>query len=362
MLKAEFSSHILGGFEMTTENAHQIFQAVVKKLEGGYSELTHYVPCSVVAERSYETFAIGPVTFVLRDLFFKQNEAAIRQELDRFGDGSIGESLLAQTRVFYSDFQWIASITVPPCDREISARRARAGIQKALDVFKLIVGSERAGHVKQGHDVRVASRHVELVSSRTEAFSLRFGTTGQDAITNKEWFAQVTGGPAWRFLEAVLWNYWKSWGIVDEIQLRFLDALSWHSDAISETDLGSRIIKFWVAIERLLSASPGDKITTRAAVLTTDETEDFLRHSKELEKLYQKRSAIVHGSANRANESWYQQAAKASEAASQTALYQYLYAIPRVHASRGLTPREKLTGFLRWLDAIAKQHRKQHRE
>jgi len=43
---------------------------------------------------------------------------------------------------------------------------------------------------------------------------------------------------AWLFLQSVLVNYRNAWDDLDEIQTRFIDALSWHSDAIFRT--GSR--------------------------------------------------------------------------------------------------------------------------
>jgi hypothetical protein len=360
-LKRELSTLILGGFELTAENAHEVFNSALRKLEVEYSELTYYIPCSVVAERSYASFFIGPVAFVLRDQFFKQNEAAVGEAVAKFGSAEICEKMLARTHSFYSDFQWIASIAVPPCDPEISRRRAHAAIQKALDVFKLLVGGERGSHVKQGYDLTTPSEYAELVSASFGSFSLRFGGKLQDAVTNDQWYEQVIAGPAWPLLQSVLSNYWKAWRGLDEIQTRFLDALSWHSDAISEPDLGAKIVKFWTAIERILSVGAGSGISTRAAVLASDSVEEFERQSRGLGVLYQRRSAVVHGGANRASESWYVESARASEEASRNALFQYLYAIPQVRAYPESNDRKKLGAWLNVLDTIAKQFRTQAR-
>ncbi len=357
-LKAECSLLVLGGLEITVENAHEVFDSALRKLEEGYLELTYYVPCSVVAERSYPCFNIGPVCFVLRDNFFSANEASIQNAVAEFGTPQINEKVFADLRSFYSGFQWVASITVPRCDPETSRRRAHDGIQKALDVFKLVVGSQRASHVKQAYDLTIPSDYSELISSSPGSFSLRFGGKLQDAITNDRWYEQMTASPAWPFLESVLSNYWNTWRGLDEIQTRFLDGLSWHSDAISEQDRGARIVKFWTSIERLLSISPGSNISARAAVLASDGPEDFGRQAKELELLYQRRSAIVHGGASRASESWYAEASHASEGASRIVLFQYLYDIPQIHALRQPTDRKKLGLWLRELDSTARQYRR----
>jgi hypothetical protein len=75
-LKGELSSMILGGFVPSVEDAHEVFSSALRKLEGEYVELTYHVPCSVVAERTYPKFTIGPATFLLREQFFKEHEPA----------------------------------------------------------------------------------------------------------------------------------------------------------------------------------------------------------------------------------------------------------------------------------------------
>ena len=335
---------LLGGLVPSVEDAHEVFSSAVRKLEDTYVELTYHVPCSVVAERSYAKFTIGPVTFVLRDQFFEQNQPAIQQAAAEFQNPRAIELILAQTRAFYSDFQWIASITIPRCDSDVSLRRAHAGIQKALDIFKLLVGSQRAGQVKQAYDFTAPSKYVELVSSPAGSFSLRSGSTSQDAILNDHWYEQVTAAPAWPLLEAVLADYCNAWDDLDDIQTRFLDALSWHSDAISEQDPGAKILKFWTSIERTLRASPGD-IDTRAATLSSNTIEEFAKHSERLEEAYRKRrNEVVHGNANRTSESWYAEAVTASEEASTSVLFQYLYAIPQIRAHHGPTDRKETPG------------------
>ena len=83
-------------------------------------------------------------------------------------------------------------------------------MQRALDVFKLIVGGERAAHVKQGHDSRIPEAYAELVSKASGKFLIHLG-------------------------------WWSTWDHADEIEVRFLDALAWHSDAISERDAGAKM-------------------------------------------------------------------------------------------------------------------------
>jgi hypothetical protein len=291
------------------------------------------------------------VTFQLRDQFFKQNESAIRQSAAGFKDPQITEVLLARAHHFYSEFQWIASITVPRCDSEVSRRRAHGGIQKAFDIFKLLVGSQRASDVKRAHDLTTPSQYVELVSYSSGTFSLQYGGKLPDAVLNDCW---------WPLLQAVLVKYCKAWDNLDEIQTRLMDALSWHSDAISEQDSGAKIIKFWTAIERILSTSHGH-IESRAAVLSSATFEEFVERSKGLSVAYRGRNDVIHGNANRSEESRYVEAVAASEEASKNALFQYLFAIPQIRAHQGSTDRKKLRAWLKTLDGVAEQYRRQLR-
>ena len=82
-LKDEFSSLLVAAFNLSAENAHVAFSSAIRKLEDGYLELTYYVPCSVVAERSPVSFTVGPVTFLLRDQFLKQHEGGDTEKCGR---------------------------------------------------------------------------------------------------------------------------------------------------------------------------------------------------------------------------------------------------------------------------------------
>ena len=125
-LKAELSSMFVSGLVPGVEDAHEVFSSAVRKLEAEYVELTYHVPCLVVAERTYAEFTIGPVRFQLRDLFWDRNESSIQQSAADFNNPQVRDLLAARTQAFYSKFQWIASITIPPCDSEVSRHRAHA--------------------------------------------------------------------------------------------------------------------------------------------------------------------------------------------------------------------------------------------
>ena len=353
-LQEEFVSRLIAKADINPQNAHSVFEAAVEKAEAAYEALTFYVPCSVVAHRVCDRFSIGPVTFVLRESFLQEHETAIRGSATT-ENLTFTDSLLKRTNTFYTEFQWIACIAVPACDRQIAKKRALAGVQKALDVFKLIVGGERAAHVKQGYDSRIPEAHAELVSKASGEFSILLGGKMQDAVVNDDWYAQVTSAPFWPFVQSVLFNWWNNWDETDEIEVRFLDALAWHSDAISEQDAGAKIVKFWTAIERILSAVRGS-IAPRAAVLCA-EPGAFLAMERQFSGLYQKRSDVVHGGSNRSDEAWYAEASHASEEAAKGVLFRYLYYMPTIRSNRMPTTKKKLQSWINGLDNLAERER-----
>jgi hypothetical protein len=357
-LKDELSTSVLNGFVPTDENSHTIFSIAIEKLKSEYKEVTHYIPCSLVSQRRTENFNIGPVSFQLRERFIKDNGHRIVTLEVESKNAEFAQNLRTRLYSFFGDCQWVASITIPACDEKVSRRRAHSVLQKALDVFKLFVGSARASDVKQAYDLRTPSDYVDL-SSSSGTFFFVIGGRSHDAILNDEWYEQVVTQPALPIITRILWNYCARRSDSDELQARFLDGISWHSDAISEQDSGARIVKFWIAIERILGSSREANLCSRAAVLISDNPADFRKRAQDLSTAYQRRSAVVHGSANRANESWYETAMRISEEASSVVLFQYLFSIDGIDKHPASTARKKLSAWLKHLDQIASAYRNQ---
>jgi hypothetical protein len=278
--------------DTTQENAHEIFEHVVRAVEEEYKELTHYVPCSVVAHKKPERFTIGPVGFVLREMFMRENESALRAALT---SSPASGWQFRELESFFSRFQWVAFVRILACDESISTVQARRVVQRALDLFKLFIGSERAANVKQGYDLSIPGTSSTLVSSEPGAFSLTHSRRLRDAIVIDDWYSQLSGVQQWRTAEGIVSASWQNWDNVGEPFQRFLDSLSWHGDAIAEPDAQARILKFWTAIERVVSLKNGDPVTRRAAVMSVADLADFAKRFQQCQKLYSIRSNILHG-------------------------------------------------------------------
>jgi hypothetical protein len=196
-LKSEFMARLLDAERMITdENAGEIFEHVIAALDSGYRTLTHYIPCSVVAEDQPNRFSIGPITFVLQRVFLQEHETALRQSRNQHN-----QFLLPKMLEFFAEFRWVAIVTVEPCHPLVSEERSRRTIQRGLDLFKLMVGSGRASRVRQAYDVNLPDRTSHLLSDAT-SFSMSSRGKARDAVVADGWFEFFSASPYWRWAES----------------------------------------------------------------------------------------------------------------------------------------------------------------
>jgi hypothetical protein len=285
-LKREFIQRLLGSPDSIREdNAHDLFDFIFRALCAENEQLEHFVPCSVVAHRIPAGFSIGPVSFVLKEDFFRQHNSTLKAKDELF---------FSRFKDFFLQFRWVASVKVPACNRAISTLRARIAVQNALDLFKLFAGFERASRVRQGYSFGGPEHMAELVRN-SEEFSILHGSRLQDAVVADDWYSHFSQHEAWKITEKIIETSLNNWDELPELQQRFLDALTWHGEAISEPIARSRLVKFWAAIERVVSTRSSDNVTKKAALLHARIPEEFDAKFTICQRLYSIRSSIVHG-------------------------------------------------------------------
>jgi hypothetical protein len=317
-LKCEFMNRLDRG-PINDENAHTLFESALKHLGSQYMPMTHFVPCCIVLHRHPERFRIGPVEFLRRELFMKQNELALRGDSPpKVGFG------FEEMEKFFSHFQWVASVDVAACDKRISQRRARNVIQMGLDLFKLFIGSGRASLIRQAYDLASPAETAHLVRPLGENFSISINRKMQEAVVVEDWYDIVSRSRPWGIAESLISDSFASITDPSEPHQRFFDALAWHGEAVSEQPVQSKVLKFWIGIERVVSLRHNDKITRKAALLTSRESKDFPDRLWECDRLYGKRSALMHGSIKRDSES-FQRIGFEVEKLSAAVLFSYLY-------------------------------------
>jgi hypothetical protein len=298
-LKVKFVSWQTSSLELSAERAHRLFEDAIAEVEAEHTALTHFLPCSLVAHHEPNRFRIGPVTFVLSSLFLSENETRIRQSEARGLQTGLAYEELAK---FFSRFTWVASIEIAACAPDVSEKRARRIVQMALDLFKLCIGRARASDVRQGHDHNLPKETATLVLRQPEGFDLSWSRKMFDAVINDAWHLQISQIPFWKSAELVIEEYARNWEDMAEPYERFFDGLTWHGEAVSDPEPQSRLIKFWMAIERIVSLRANDDITCKAALLASKTSSDFAQQSKKVQQLYSRRSSVIHGSARRSRD------------------------------------------------------------
>src|SRR2546426_4398244 len=254
-LKSEFMSERTEDPPLTEDNAHEVFDTAIAKVETEFRQLTHFVPCSIVIHQEPSRFKIGPVEFVLRDLFFKENEAALLRSQESATGFEWGHEEL---RKFFNRFFWVASVTIDAADKKISRDRARKAIQMALDVLKLFIGTARAAGIRQGYDHGMPTETASLVSVEAGTFSLSLRRGRHDAVLMDHWYDGISRSEPWQLAESVVTAFLTRWDDLPEPHQRFMDGLRWHGEGVSDPEPQSRLVKFWVAIERVVSLRSRD--------------------------------------------------------------------------------------------------------
>jgi hypothetical protein len=336
--------------ETTDENAHALFEEVLRVAQAEHRELTHYIPCFLVAQRTPERFSIGPVSFMVQEAFMRDNESALHAAL---APGPTSDLHFGFLESFLKTFGWVASVRVPACDEAVSRVLARRVVQRVLDLVKLFVGAQRASNVRQGYDESIPGATSTLVSPEPGKFLISHSRKLREAVVPEDWYCQATDVKEWGIAEDIISAAWRNWDEVSEPFRRFLDALSWHGEAVVERDAQARILKFWTAIERVVSVKSGDPVTRRAAILSVRDVREFDKRFLECQRLYANRSDIVHGTeAYRTARS--PRVALHTEELSQWVLINYLRMVRNLESRVPLT-RQALTKALQLLDGISKR-------
>jgi hypothetical protein len=302
-----------------------LFNAAVTSVQTTHREIIHLIPCAVVAHRKTQRFSIGPVVFYWQESFWKDAEPEIRKRLP--DSPEIAETFLSRIREFYGSYWWVAEVCVPPCNENISSVRATRIVQKCLDLLKLRIGSGRAARIHQAYDTALPhdQSHLRKID---DLFHISVGGGRMhDAVLNDDWFTQISADPMWKVAESVIQAYWNGWDQSgNEFQQRFIDGMSWHSDAVSDSDITAQIVKYWTAIERVASLKANDSFKKKAAILLSDTAEEYAEATERVRRLYRQRSEIVHGSARRGDPEL-ERCARESEEVSQKILFRYLWLI-----------------------------------
>lgn len=280
----------------------RMLSKAVKETQENHKMITHYIPCVITRQGEPSEFKIGPVRFLTTKKFFKDFGSKIEDDCASYG---IKESrIINKIYDYYKAYIWIAEVTVQPCDNKISEKRALHVVQGSLDVLKLFF------HHSHGHDLQIGSYtgyykdRAKITSTPDGMFHPEFGSHVYGVPANPMWFSDIRRNSKW-FLACVgnaVEGYLKP-EAENMHRNRWLRALYWYGQAVSEDRPAEQLVKYVVALE-CLAVTPQDGkeevtdiVTRRTALLIAKAYKDdvYEKIKSKARKIYRKRSDLMHG-------------------------------------------------------------------
>lgn len=250
-------------------------------------------------------FRIGPVTFHNR-MTFKAIADPLAAKHNRQAAEQGWPPYIDRVLDYYGRFSWVADVTVKGCDDEISAERAVQAVNAAVDFLHLLFGHYHSRRMIVGGPgldadisgtLRIRDGKTLVTHSVGVISAVGFEEGWAEMLEELESRTLVTS--AGRAIEPLT-----DPAIVRPLGQRFVDAASWHGQAVRETSPAAAIVKAVSALERLVTvkkAASATKTTQmvcdRSAALSYDPgaDEDFARIRKRMDSIYDLRSRLVHG-------------------------------------------------------------------
>jgi len=317
--------------ELFVEGSKPVNQSSVSKLLNRAKHLaneelihvTHHIPCILFFEKEPAMFNVGPVTFTRIERFLVEIDHALaayhKENLEAFSVGlrqrhtdlsieevqaeatGFADTHLGKIRDYYLDYNWVASVKIPPCHTEYSKLRAERTVDAALDVLRLFVPTNSKRY-RRSNAPNIPSKTCEIVTDQNNHILTTVNYDWWGVTAGEGWYDNLMlhAAPLWHLFEEAI-DGLRLEEIKDELNQRLLDAINWFGQAVVEPNPAAKIVKYSAALERLtmtghLPSGIEARIIKRVVDLNsdgTDKTYDNIK--KEVGALYQYRSDLMHG-------------------------------------------------------------------
>ncbi len=314
--------------EINQRVTDKMLSAAIKTADESHKELKHFIPCVIVWSKEPAEFQIGPVEFVRMEKFLADQSNAFEKERLRIKNEhikrcqeaiesgrpeeeiatpdiseGIANRLVGDTLKYFKNFKWMATVKIPRCNVKISRQRAERTIEAILDILKLFFGRTHGENLRQGHSVGLFLDTAELTENSDGRLDFVIKQTSMDTPAGKEWF-RVLIEPDSSHFDATIsaLNSCVDPKFTSHLKERFLDAMAWYGQAISEKQISVQIVKYVAALERMTVTKKLDEgltntVVRRTTILTYDGTPDgYKKTVNDVTKVYDFRSRLMHGS------------------------------------------------------------------
>lgn len=293
---------ITKGAEVDLGSVDSVFTTALNEAAKARADSRHLIPCQLMFQAEPDSFSIGPVTFRNRETFKPVFEDLVKD--NRAREANTGKPTIADQVIgYFTNFTWVADVTVRGCDRQIGKERATQAVGAAVDFMHVLFGHYHSRNMVVGGPGLDADIRAEM-EVRDGETKLRYSIGSTSAMGfPKGWSSMLDKiGPrtlvkaAGRAIEAIT-----DPSKTRPLALRFVDAASWHGQAVRETSAAASIVKSVTALERLVTVVKGSDtvrvVTERNAAMIYDIRSDerFGEVLKRMESIYDLRSRLVHG-------------------------------------------------------------------
>jgi hypothetical protein len=306
----------------------KIFSSVVRIIKQGQMALTHYIPCVLISGNTPQYFNMGPVKFERIESFLLNHEDELNKTIERIKNENIlrrqdyakypnldidlsddaGEKLAHRlmdgVKKYFTQYGWVASVSIPSCDISISEARAQRTIELSLNIFKLFINDTNGYKLRQGHNIfGDLVNTAKLTKDTDDIFKISLtGKTARDVFVEDNWFDLFSKEAVKPYINGIITALNTCIEpMTNHLIQRIIDGLFWFGQAVSERNISVKIIKYMAAIERITITEKSENITKnvtqRMAILdhlATNERLDICY--KKSCQIYEVRSNLMHGS------------------------------------------------------------------
>jgi hypothetical protein len=325
------------GREITSQSVNKLLVSTDKRSRRKLQNLTHYIPCNIFHSSTIPEFQIGPIKFLhetrfdelylneieeLRTTIAQDHQVRCQELISRTSyvfsnvaspeqSKDLANRLVDGLLSAWNSYEWIAVIKIDGYMPTVSYEKAVLSTKTALNILKLILGGYYTNRIRLGSDDMEPLKGATLSRKEGERLDISLSSTARSKPIGDQWL---------EILQTVYADYLEiSVKAIDTIISfektpplceRFLDALSWYGDAVTESSEAAKIVKFVSAIERMAGTGKTatddnaqqkrtvtDIIISRASILYSNASDETISDSiQKVTRVYAQRSDLVHGS------------------------------------------------------------------
>lgn len=301
-LKIEFSKLIIEQKNPVDESTSSkiISKATNAALKENRS-ITHYIPLLFFSDYNGEELEFGSVKIIGSHAFTVmcvENEQ-LRNEV--WSKEYWDETDFSK---FFKNFNAVMCIDVPSCEKNISRERALLSAKTFVGIMHLFFGRKYSKHVNVFGQLPLERRAFEVTEESNEFHIVENGQFG--GADAKNWRDVLSADN-----DDLTSIYSQSIGVIlnpkqhEVLGNRVIDSLLWFSEGITDKYVLSRVVKYSISIERLLTIKTGDplkkendiskNIEDRASKILSIFEGNREEWRGRIKHLYELRSDIVHG-------------------------------------------------------------------